>query len=164
MPKYTDMSAAEGRKCLPNVWNLFLKPLTEENFSVEPWENRELRDCAEFRLGAGKDPVDEIFFFVADERLISFLKETAGELYLFGAYNQINVCQMRVRGAFTCEEGHPEAEQMRKRLLDAVELRVGAGGHKLDEKKVKERRAILESGLLFRFQISSYAYSLYERG
>lgn len=114
MSRYTHLSVAEGRKYLPNVWNIFFKPLTDGNFFVEPWENCELRDCAEFQLGTGKDQLDEIFFFVADEKLISFLKETVGELYLFGAYNQVSVCQMRVRGAVTCEEGHPEAEQMRK--------------------------------------------------
>ena len=153
------MSAEEGRKFLPNTWSLFFKPFTEADFFVEPWENRELADCADFRMDS-----DEVFFFVTDEGSINFLKEVKGELYLFGAYNQVNVCQMRARGHVALAEGHPETEQIRKNLRDRVESRVGARGHKLDEKEAEERYAILENGLLFRFLCSSYAYSMYERG
>lgn len=164
MPRYTDMSVVEGRKFLPNVWNLFPKPLADENFFVEPWKNCELRDCADFRLGTEKDQIGEVFFFVTDEKLIIFLKGTMGELYLFGAYNQINVCQMRARGTVTCEEGHPETEQIKKRLRDVIESRMEASIHKLSKKEAEERYAIIENGLLFCFRISSYAYSMYERG
>ena len=159
MTRYTEMTAEEGRKFLPNVWNLFFKPFTEANFFVEPWENCELADCADFRMDS-----DEVFFFVTDEGLINFLKEVKGELCLFGAYNQINVCQMRARGHVALTEGPPETEQIRKHLRDRIESRVGAPVHRLTEKEAKERCVILENGLLFRFLVSSYAYSMYERG
>jgi hypothetical protein len=160
------MTAAEGRKFLPNVWNLFFKPFTEANFFIEPWENREFRDCADFRLGSEKGQLDEVFFFVTDEELIRFLNETLGELYLFGAYNQVSVCQMRAGGTVALAEEHPEAEQIRKRLRDAIEHRAGEAPRtrRLNKKEAEERYAILENGLLFRFLISSYAYSVYERG
>lgn len=161
MSRYTEMTAEEGRGFLPNVWNLFFKPFTEADFFVEPWENCELADCADFRMDS-----DEVFFFVTDEGLINFLKEVKGELFLFGAYNQINVCQMRARGHVAFEEGHSETEQIRKRLHDAIQSRAGElpRTRRLDRKEAEERYAILENGLLFRFLISSYAYSMYERG
>ena len=164
MSKYTSMSAGEGRRFLSNIWNLFFKSLTDGNFFVEPWENYELRDCAEFRPVDREGQLDEILFFVVDEELARFLNETLGEIYLFGAYNQINVCQMRASGTVALAEGHPETEQIKKRLHDAIKSRVGASIHKLDEKEAKERYASLENGKLFRFLVSSYAYSMYERG
>jgi hypothetical protein len=161
---YTDMSVPEGRKFLPKIRNLFFKPLADENFFVEPWSNRELGDCAEFRLGAGKNGSDEVLFFVSDTGLISFLKEAKGELYLFGAYNQINVCQMRARGTVTLEEGHPEIGQVKVRLRSLIEPRVGSMVEKLDKAEAEERYAILNNGLPFCFRVGSYAYHMYDRG
>jgi len=160
------MTAAEGRKFMPNVWNLFFKPLTEADFFVEPWENCELRDCADFQLGIGGDQPGEIFFFASDEKLIKFLSETLGELFLFGAYNQVNVCQMRAGGTVALAEGYPETEKIRKRLRDVIQHRAGEAPRtrRLDKKEAEERFAILENGQLFRFLVSSYAYSMYERG
>ena len=164
MLRYKDLNFLEGRRFLLNVWNLFFKSLADENFFVEPWENCELRDCADFRLGHGEKQLDEVFFFVTDKELISFLKETTGELYLFGAYNQVHVCQMRARGTVACAEGHPETEQIKKRLRGTIEARMGAVVHRLSKREAEERYPILENSLLFCFRISSYAYSMYERG
>lgn len=161
---YEAMSAAEGRKFLPNVWNLFFKPVTEENFFVEPWKNCELGDCAEFRLGNGREGSDEVLFFVTDKELVDFLKKTSGELYLFGAYNQINVCQMRARGTVALEEGHPDVEQFKARLQADIASRVGSMVSKLNQEEAEERYAILNNGLLFCFRVSAYAYQMYERG
>ena len=51
-----------------------------------------------------------------------------------------------------------------KRLRDAIESRLEVSIHKLSKKEAEERYPILKNGLLLRFQISSYAYSMYERG
>ena len=161
---YTEMSIPEGRRYLPSVWNLFFKPLTDENFFVEPWKNCELRDCAEFRLGNGRNGSHEILFFVTDEKLISFLQETSGEVYLFGAYNPINVCQMRARGTVVREENYPNVEQVKTRLHIAIERRVGAMVSKLNQEEAEERFTILHNGLLFCFRVNVYAYQMYERG
>lgn len=161
---YTDMSTEEGREFLPKVWNLFFKPLTREDFFVSPFGNHKFRDCAEFRLGSGGTQSDEIFFFINDEDLVQFLKETTGELYLFGAYNQVNVCQMRARGTVKFEGEHLETEEIKKRLADIVRSRINVSINKLDRDEVEERLKILRDGLLFSFHINSYAYSTYERG
>ena len=161
---YKEMTIVEGRKFLPNVWNIIPKPLTEENFFVEPWENREMRDCAEFRLGNGRNGSDEVFFFVTDEELVRFLKKSVGELYFFAAYNQINVCQMRARGTVMLEEDHPDVEKMKKSMRTDIKRRVSSTVSKLNKKEAEERFAILSNGLLFCFQIKAYAYQTYERG
>lgn len=158
--KYINLSVKEGRESFPKIWNLFFKPLANGDFFVEPWSNRALRDCAEFRL----DQSGEIFFFVDNEKLASFLKETTGKLYLFGAYNQINVCQMRASGTVTFETGHPETEQIRKRLYKAIESRTRVNINRLDEEEAEVRYSILKKGLLFCFHINSYGYNTYERG
>jgi hypothetical protein len=162
--QYIEMSPSEGRRFMPKIKNLIFKPLTDENFFVEPWENRELGDCAEFRLSTGRNASDEVLFFVSNSELVSFLKNTKQELYLFGAYNQINVCQMRARGTVTLEEKHPDSESIKARLRTAIESRVGSMIDKLNEEQAEERYSILNSGVLFRFQMSSYAYHQYERG
>lgn len=160
---YIELNAAEGRRFLPKVKNLFFKPLVDENFFVEPWDNRELGDCAEWRLSGSRERPDQVLFFVCDKELIEFLK-TTGELYLFGAYNQINVCQMRARGMAALEESQLDRKQITARLRAAIEGRVGHMLDKLDQKEADERYRLLEEGTLFSFRISAYAYRMYERG
>ena len=113
---YRELSAVEGARYLPCIWNLFFQPLTEPDFFVGPWKNLELRDCAEFQG-------EEVLFFVADEKLVAFLDEAREGVYLFGAYNQITVCQMRARGTVVRGEVGPATEQLRTRLRVALERR-----------------------------------------
>jgi hypothetical protein len=164
MPVYQDLTIGEGREFLPKVQNLFFMPLREENFFVEPWSNRELRDCAEFRLGTGTNGAHEILFFVADEAMINFLESSPGELYLFGAYNQVHVCQMRARGKVTLQEEHPETEAIKERLQAAIAQRIDTSISKLHKSEAEERYRILACGRLFRFDTISYAYASYMRG
>lgn len=164
MPQYIDMSISEGRKCLPNIQTLFFRTLKDESYFAEPWKNRKFADCAEFRLGNGRDGSDEVFFFVSDEELTDFLKSASGELYLFGAYNQINVCQMRARGTVVFEDRHSEVDQIKARLRTKIKSRVGSFFNKLDEAEAEDRYAILNNGLLFCFRVEAYAYHAYQRG
>lgn len=162
--RYVELSMSEGREFFPKVLNLFPKPLTDDDFYVEPWENRELADCAEFRLGSGTDGSDEVLFFVSDPPMIDFLSKSTGDIYLFGAYNQINVCQMRARGNVTLVESDSDAQQIKARLHAAIEKRVGALFNGLDTQEAAERYALLSEGSLFRFRITTYATHMYERG
>lgn len=161
---YADLTAAEGRRHLPRVWNLFFKPLTEQDFFVEPWERCGLGDCAEFRMGNGENGSDEVLFFVTDPELIRFLLQTTEELYLFGAYNQVTVCQMRARGTVVQVTAHPEIEKIRASRHAAIELSFGRPTNGPQKKEAEERYALLNHGTLFRFRINSYAYDTYERG
>jgi hypothetical protein len=136
---------------------LFFQPLTEPDFFVEPWKNLELRDCAEFQGG-------EVLFFVADEKLVAFLDAAKEGAYLFGAYNQITVCQMRARGTVLRGEVGSATEQLRNRLRVAIERRVDAEVDKLSGDEARARIAILEHGTPFRFRPTAYAYEVYTRG
>ena len=162
--QYKEMVVEEGRESLPYIWNLFFRPLYDENFFVAPWGNREFADCAEFWMGTGVDDVDKVLFFVSDRGVVDFLKKATDEIYLFGAYNQIHVCQMRARGKVVLEVSHPEMDEIKTRLRLAIKKRIGASVSQLDEAEAEVRYAILDTGLLFSFHINSYAYNEYERG
>ncbi|HYF05574.1 MAG TPA: hypothetical protein VEA59_05365 [Patescibacteria group bacterium] len=161
---YTELSAEEGRIYLPSIVNLIFKPKNEPNFFVQPWENHALRDCAEFQLGREESAPDQLLFFVTDPELASALREETEELFLFGAYNQITVCQMRARGTVTLLKNYAQTEQLKLRLRAAIEVRIDSKLNKLTRQEARERFEILEEGSLFCFRVNSYAYSFYDRG
>lgn len=162
--QYHDMTEDQGREFLPKIENIFLKPLKEDWFFVEPWNNRELRDCAEFRLGPGREGPDEVLLFVSEAATVSFLAETTGDLYLYGAYGQISVCQMRALGTVRSAHAHPERDWIRTRLLGGIRERVRSCIDRLTPEDVALREQILESGTLFSFHIKRCAYHVYDRG
>jgi hypothetical protein len=161
---YLSISPIVGMSRLTKVWNFFFKPLANAEFFVQASGNEELRDCAEFGLYGGACEPNEILFFVLDDTLVRFLEESAGEIYLFGANGQINVHQMRVCGTVTTAEGHPKTEQVRERLRNSIRKRIGSIIHGLDEKEAALRYNHLDTGRLFRFRATSYAFDRYERG
>jgi len=164
MADYKELTLVDGTKFIQNVWNFFFKPTGDEAFFVEPWDNRELADCAEFRFDQMTGLLTEILFFVSEEELIRFLLSTRGQLYLFGAYNQVDVCQMRSLGIVTNEDSHSEASAIRERLRAKILKRITATVNKLDREEVQARLALLENGRLFSFRPVNYAYAMYERG
>ncbi|HWQ60506.1 MAG TPA: hypothetical protein VN420_05190 [Candidatus Fimivivens sp.] len=157
------MDIAEGKKYFPKVWSLVPESLSNEDLFINPFYGGDLRDCAEFQTGTGKDQVGEVVLFVDDEEIIRFFEQTA-ELYLYGAYNQVNVCQMRVRGTVKPEEDHAETERIRCRLKEVIRSRVGKQVNGLERDEAEDRYVILEKGRPFRFSPISYAYDTYERG
>ena len=163
MSRYKGLDASEGAKFMPSVWNLHFKPLGEDNYFVETWENRALADCAEFRLGSSSER-SEILFFVKDEELVRFLEQAQEQMYLYGAYNQINVCQMRAKGSVAPLESHPDAEGIKQRLRAQIASRVGSFVSKLSDDEASERYEILNGGKMFCFRPVEYAYSGFERG
>lgn len=163
MSQYKVLEYPDGAKYMPKVWNFCFKPLKENDFWVEPWKNRALADCADFRLGASHKG-SEILFFVKDSELVRFLSDTPSQLYLYGTYNQINVCQMRAKGLVALVVDHPETESLKERLRGRITRRVGAFINKLSQEEADERFAILEGGQMFCFRPVEYAYHIYERG
>ncbi len=154
---YKELPVEKGRKYLPHIWNLFFKPLDEPDFFVEPWRNCELGDCAEFRE-------DEVSFFVLDAELVAFLDGAREGLHLFGAYNQVNVCQMRARGTVSRVDDPAEIARVKKSRRASITKRVGKTVDGLREEEADARRVIIDSGTLFRFSVTSYAHKMYERG
>jgi hypothetical protein len=164
MSMYKELAVVEGTKYMQLVWNFFFAPISEEEFFVQPWGNRELADCAEFQVDQKKGLLVGIMFFVSDKKLKSFLLNTQGDLYLFGAFNQINVCQMRSKGIVTSEESHPKTEAIKKRLRAKILERTKTMISKLSEEEARIRFNILDRGKLFCFHPENYAYATYERG
>jgi hypothetical protein len=164
MSRYEVLEAAEGVKYMPKVWNLHFKPLNEDNYFVEPWKNTALADCAEFRLSASNGGRSEVLFFVKDPELVDFLARSQEELYMYGAYNQINVCQMRAKGSVAKLDTYPEADSIKQHLRDRIASRVGAFVSKLSQDEANERYTILDQGQMFCFRPTEYAYGMYERG
>lgn len=164
MPKYKTLDTMEGARCLPSIKSIFFKPLEDDSYFVEPWENREMADCADFQLGTGENGAHEVFVFVEDEELISFLKDSDKEIYLYGAYNQITVVQMRALVRVVIEEDHPDVDAIRSRCRSAIEARIDAFVNKLSKEEAAARLRVLDNGTLFCFKVREYAYDFYERG
>ena len=164
MSRYKKLTISDGAKFMQHVWNFIFKPISEGEFFVEPWESRELADCAEFRLDNTKNLPSEILFFVNDEKLIHFLLSTREELYLFGANGQMQVCQMRLKGIVTSEETHPETDVIRECLRTRISKRILANISKISEQEAQNRFKILDHGKLFSFHPTEYAHASYDRG
>ena len=164
MPDYQKLDTSVGPRYLRHIWNMHFKPIGDSAHFVQAGKNHELADCAEFQLGCGRGGSDEIYFFVADPALAEFLKHTSGSLYLYGAYNQINVVQMRVLGSVTLETDNPEAASIRERSWVRITERVGVNVHKLTEREAEERYRLIANGQMFCFRCQEYAYETYERG
>jgi len=163
---YEKLTASDGAVYLQNVWNLLFKPLTEASFFIEPWHSGVPNDCVAFRLNPTKNAVSKIYFCVSNHETLDFLKRTRGEIYLYGAYNQIIVCQMRARGSVDCEEKNPEAEKIKECLRAQARRKATKNSvvDKLSREELAERLKILDEGELFCFRPKSYAYATYERG
>lgn len=164
MPTYQKLEKSEGPRYLKHIWNMHFKPIDDSAYFVQTGGNQEIADCAEFQFGCGRDGSDEIYFFVENPSLDDFLKRTSGKLYLYGAYNQINVCQMRVLGSVTLETDNPEAASIRERSRDRIAERVGSIVHKMTERETEERYRLIANGQMFCFRCQEYAYETYERG
>ena len=164
MTDYKVLPIHDGAKFMKKICNLIFKPINEKGFFVEPWENRELADCVEFRLDQANGLPAEILFFVSDKKIISFLLNTKGQIYLFGAYNQVYVCQMRAKGTIRLEEARPDIRIIRERLRAKISNKIETDPRVLSENEVQDRFRILDQGKLFCFHPEEYAYTTYERG
>jgi hypothetical protein len=99
--------------------------------------------------------------------------EAAGlEVFLYGAYNRITVCQMRVRGfLYSWKEERHKTEQAKARLRTKINGEcesdpvntLGSDGS-FSKEQLRKRLALIEIGTVFTFLPRSYAYAFYERG
>src|SRR3989344_2048547 len=125
---YTTLTPEDGEYYLPKVWNIAFISLTDENHFPEFWHDQLLRECSLFEdAGSGK-----MKLFVCGEQ--SSIKDLLGdkmkaEVFLFGAYNQVNVCQMRARGVISRVSSTAESERVRGLLRSQVRCRRKADGN-----------------------------------
>ncbi|MFZ2886708.1 MAG: hypothetical protein WA021_02695 [Minisyncoccia bacterium] len=110
----------------------------------------------------------KVLICVSDLETLRLIGNTPKELYLYGAFNQVNVCQMRARGTITgpLHRHDPEAidcrTAMHARFVDRKPPRWRT--KRLDDAEAQERFAILETGQFYVFVPAAFAYSMYERG
>ena len=163
MKRYNHIGFAEATCLMQNVWNFCFKPLTEDNFFVEPWKNQELSDCAEFQPAQTEAESSKIFFFAGPELLI-LLTDTPESKYLYGAYNQITVCQMQACGSTTVATNHPEASAIEKRIRRRIVKRQNRRGGRLSAEEAAIRHVMLNTGTLLCFKPEAYGQAGYTRG
>ena len=174
---YKELSLEEGMEYLQKIWNLFLKE--EDNFFAQPFSFTDERLRCYFK----KTPFElTIFFHLSDidEKYNKFkshyenqpipfplpFKSTPPEkIYLYGAFNTINVVQMRSHGTLR-EATEPEKEEFMT-LMDyrykGVDIRDNFL-NKPDKEELTRARFLLKSGKVYCFTPTNYAYSEYERG
>jgi hypothetical protein len=165
MSRYKELSVAVGEIYLPNIWNIFVKQPEETEYFVEIWENKALRECCQIQHGA-----DVTFCLVfcghipEAEALLSGRREAKAMLY--GAYNQIDVCQMRASGTISHVYDPDEIVDIKDRLRRQVHQRRKSDGSTapMNDEEVAERLKIIASQPMYRFVPESYAYAGYERG
>lgn len=163
MPTYRPLNFAKAPDYMPHVWNFIFKPLSEHNYFVESWTNRTLADCAEFYLFSTHKPASKIYFFAADPTLQAFLRSTKGPLFLFGAYNQVVVCQIRAKGTVTCEANHQDYTGIKERIRTRITEKIDVLRNGITKEEAEHRFSNLEQGSLFCFHPKEYAYSGYRR-
>ncbi len=161
---YKMLEMSKGPEYMRHVWNLVFKPLEEDAFFVQPHSSGALADCAEFWLNRENDASTGIYFFVNDTTLVDFLRNVGGQLYLYGAYNQVSVCQMRAKGSVTCEVDNPQIASIRERIRTRITNRINVSPNKLSESEARDRFRIIDEGQFFCFRPVEYAYEGYERG
>lgn len=167
--EYKNISKEEGKLYLPKIWNI---DLTQENdLFITPFGNLERRYRTMF-----KEENRELvaYFHLNKEELnensdLSAMPET---IYMFGAYNQINVCQMRSYGKIRemTEEEKNEFVKIIKGRFDGEkqtdpDSNYCRNSNGLDNKEKRAGLAAINSeGKFFRFDPISYGYHTYERG
>lgn len=157
MINYNELSLSDGAKYLPRIKNFVFKTVDEDHYFVTSSEYEELALCAEFRLADVADALSLLYFFVDDEDTIELLRTYANDIYLYGTYNSVTVCQMRVRGTVVHEIEHLEERTLRARIRTNL-------SDLIEGKLVRRCERILDLGQLFSFHPVQYAYRVYERG
>lgn len=162
MSRYKALDMHDGQKYFSCIWNLFLQPLSNDNYFVEPWANVALRECATFEMGGGHL---SMILCLSEESVLEHFAITPTEIYIYGAYNQIQVCQMRARGDVSIELPFAESKQHRATLLAALEQKMLASDiGRPSLKEMREALALAKGGRFFRFTPTKYALAGYERG
>lgn len=165
MTGYTVLNPEKGEGYMPKVWNLFFKPIAETDYFVEPWGNLLVRDCSEFR--DGKDGSMELVFCGASETIETLLDDKAeADAMVYGAYNQVNVCQMRALGTVFRITSAEELESIKNLLRERVKSKKKMNGSSIPmtNREVAERLAVIDGQPPYRFVPREYAYMTYERG
>jgi hypothetical protein len=166
--EYKELSGEEGRKYFPLIWTIFLEK-EDANFFAEPFSNQRIRFRCFFDQNgseiAGKGKLS-VFFQLTKEEVEEFeLKKLPKKIYFYGAYNQINVVQIKSYGKIRTMT----QEEKESFIIHAIEnlQNKGKGPFSLrDKEKEAEVLSVIKSrkGEFYRFDPISYSFNTYERG
>jgi len=164
---YQELSNEEGIKCFFYIGTAFIS--NNENLWINSFQNRNLRLRCFFNVIDEKTM--EIFFHLTkDEFNRMEIESPPCKTYFFGAYNQINVCQMRAFGELNLITESLGIEKFKKELQKDLNRRTNdTKTSSMYQVTTEEKLEALEivsnnEGLFFKFIPISYAYHCYERG
>lgn len=156
-----ELTKKEGIKNLPLIWTMFLSQ--SEDLFAEPFSNRKLRYRCIFEKTNGIAENLKVYFHLSEnEELLLPIPES---VYLYGAFNQITVCQMRSFG-----NAREMVEEEKRNFIKLIKKRLA--GKKLSDKlplamsyeESQEALLLIQSGKFYCFEPLEYAYDTYERG
>ncbi len=160
---YEKISHKEGIEFFPKVWTIFLSK--NPKLWANPFENRKLRPRCIFEKSNGISNKMTVYLHLTDEEIISEgIESITEEIFLYGAYNQVQVYQMKGIGKIremTGEEKKKFVKLVKDRLKgenigDRVDLSMSKNNDMIPK--------IMTSGKFFCFEPTDYEYNMYERG
>jgi len=163
------LSVEKGKKYLSKIWTMFF--YKDENFFPNPFSFRQLRQrCFFNKQGKISDDFLIYFHLTNDESKEFDLKPLPDKIYMYGAYNQVTVCQMRSLGEIremTNEEKNKFKELIEKRLEgknigDSFMETIPKS--KISDLERTQIITLMQLGNFYCFKPLDYAYHVYERG
>lgn len=168
MTFYKRIKKDEGIKYFPLIGTVFIS--NDKDLWANPFQNRDLRlrcflKVIDFRTM-------EIFFHLTKDEVNKKTEITSFpcKTYFSGAYNQVNVCQMRAFGELHLLTDSADINKFIDELKVDLEKRtndtkVSSMYQVKTEEKIKALEIVSKNdGMFFKFIPISYASHMYERG
>lgn len=155
------LTIEEGMRFLPLIQTIFLS--RKDDFSPDPFSNRQLRHRCFFKKTRGKNKEMIIYFHLHEGEIPPDLFPLPVSINLYGAHNQTSICQMRSCGRIREMNGKEKTA-----FLDIMNVRLNGKPNgdplriKLSFAEMAKARRLMESGKFFRFEPLDYAYDTYE--
>lgn len=156
-----ELSKSDGMKMLPCIWNLYVT--NSSNGFIDPFSLRSLRHRCFFEKSNGIINNLLVFFHLTAEEEAAMT--LSPNVYLYGAFNQVDVNQMR-----SCGRLRKLDRFERDRFIEKITNRLD--GKKIGDKlspvigraDKQEVLQLLQSGNCYCFEPLKYAYQTYARG
>jgi hypothetical protein len=167
MSSYKEIENEEGIEYFPYIGTVFIS--NREDLWANPFQNRELRRRCFLKIIDEKTM--EIFFHLTKNEFKNTEIETLPcKTYFSGAFNQINVCQMRAFGELHLLTDNSDIDNFVNELKADLEKRtnntkVSSMYQLTTQEKLNALKIVSENdGMFFKFIPISYASHWYERG
>lgn len=162
---YKTLTKSEGARFFQKSLTIILS--NKENSFPNPFVPRELRYRCLFKNGSCSNLV--AYLYLKDKEIATFkcLNPLPDKIYLYGAYNQINVCQMQALGNIKEIGGDKKNEiiSFLTKRFNGEFIECDNFFPKLDQDDKNEGlKSLSLSGKLYYFEPISFAYDEYERG